>query len=47
MWHPNVSLEPAEEVFDPAEQFDESALARVDVFDRLKTPHIKMGCRTK
>ena len=36
MWHPDVNLEPTEEVFDPAEQVDESALARVDVFDRLK-----------
>ena len=35
-WHPDVNLEPTEEVFDPAEQVDENVLARVDVFDRLK-----------
>jgi len=35
-WHPDVNLEPTEEVFDSAEQVDESALACVDVFDRLR-----------
>ena len=45
-WHPDVNLEPTEEAFDPAEQVDESALARVDVFDRLSPPHIKIGRTT-
>ena len=36
-----------EEVIDTAEQLDESVLARVDVFDRLKTPHVKIGCTTR
>ena len=45
-WHPDVNLEPTEEVFNPAEQVDESALARVDVFNRLKPPHVKMGHTT-
>ena len=33
-----------EEVFDSAEQVDESALVRVEVFYRLKIPYVKMGC---
>jgi hypothetical protein len=36
-----------EEVFDPAEQVDESALACVKVFDRLKTPHVKWAAQWK
>jgi len=45
-WHPDVNLEPTEEVFDPAEQVDENALARADVFNRLKPPYVKMGRTT-